>query len=215
MSKSPKGSISFDVKLNEEQKRAKALILENDVTVITGEAGCGKSLIACQVALDSLFRNQASKIIISRPAITADENLGFLPGDINDKLAEFAVPIMDNINMLYGRTRAKIEKIRKHIDNKDIEIVSIGHARGKSFVDAVVIIDEAQNLNSNQMKLILTRLGKNGKMIITGDLNQTDIKGKSGLARLIELVGDVEGLAQITLTENHRAGIVREFLNKW
>jgi phosphate starvation-inducible PhoH-like protein len=136
-----KGPIKFGVHLNEEQKGAKALILDNDITIIRGAAGSGKTLLACQVGLDGFFRGEYKQLIMARPAVTAGEDLGFLPGDMKDKLLEYIQPILDNFNILYGDTKAKRDKIEKHLEAGEIIMGSIGHLRGRTFSNAFVIID--------------------------------------------------------------------------
>lgn len=213
--KKRKSPIKFGIQLNDEQKEGKAIILQNEITIVDGKAGSGKSLLACQVALDGLFTGQYSRITIARPAVTAGEDIGFLPGSKEEKLAEFIEPVMDNINLLYGDTTQKRNKIEKHLTDGDIDIASIGHLRGKTFCNEIIIVDEAQNLTEAQMEMVVTRLGKGSKMIITGDLRQKDLKGTSGLSRLMLLVDKVEGLAKVELTENHRSPIVKAILEEW
>lgn len=211
----PKNPIKFGIDLNEEQKLAKAQILENEVTVIRGNAGSGKTLLACQAALDCFFTHKVGKIIIARPAVDADEDIGFLPGSEKEKLEPFLTPIMDNFTQLYGDTKTKLDKLEKHIELGDIEIAPIGKLRGRTFLNAFVIIDEAQNLTVKQMEMVLTRLGHNSKMVITGDLRQTDLKCESGLNKLVSLVGKINSLASVQLEQNHRSGIVKEILDLW
>lgn len=214
--KKKKNPISFGVPLNEEQKIAKSIILDNDITIVMGAAGSGKTLLACQTGLDGFFSGIYSKLIIARPAVTAGEDLGFLPGSMNEKLLEFIQPILDNFNILYGDTQAKQDKIKKHIELGDINIMSIAHLRGRTFSNAFVIIDESQNLTETQMKMVVTRLGKGSKMVITGDLGQIDLKnGMSGLFKISKLVPKIKALEEINLKENHRSGIVKEIIENW
>lgn len=213
--KKRKNPITFGVVLNEEQKAGKSIILQNDITIINGSAGSGKSLLACQVGLDGLFRGDFDKLIIARPAVTAGEDLGFLPGTEQEKIIGFLLPVMDNINALYGDTKSKKDKIEKHIENGDIEIVSVGKMRGRTFSNAFVIIDEFQNVTTSQAFLITTRIGKESKLVVTGDVKQKDIKGDSGLDKLIYLAPKVEGMEVVKLVENHRSGIVKKLIEAW
>ena len=160
----PKGPIRFQIQLNDEQKEAKALILENPITVLKGMAGSGKTLVATQVALDLLFRKEIKKVIITRPTV-AKEDIGFLPGDIREKMDPWLAPIYHNLFMLYSQ-----EKVEKEIEAGNIEIVPFAFMRGRTFVDAFVIVDEAQNVTHTQMETILGRLGKESKMVICGDM---------------------------------------------
>jgi phosphate starvation-inducible protein PhoH and related proteins len=171
--KIPKTPIKFSVNLNEEQRLAKEEILKNKVTFLKGKAGSGKSLLAVQTALDCLFKKQVDKIYITRPAVDAGESYGYLPGDKNSKMAPYTDAIYDNMYTAYNK-----EKVDKEIRDGRIVVVPIGHMRGSNFSNAVVIIDEAQNVTKPQMELILTRLCKGSKMIFVGDSSQIDLLNK-------------------------------------
>ena len=145
----PKGPIRFNIQLNEEQKRAKEQILYNTVTVLKGKAGSGKSLLAANIALDLLFSREIEKIIITRPTVVAGQDIGFLPGDVNEKLAPFTAPVYENMHRLYNK-----EKIEKCIADGEIEIVPVSFMRGRNFTNCLVVIDEAQNLTDTQMELL-------------------------------------------------------------
>lgn len=205
----PKRPIKFNVQLNEEQKKAKALILENPITMLKGMAGSGKTLVATQVALDMLFTKQVDKIIITRPTV-AKEEIGFLPGDIREKMDPWLAPIYHNLFMLYNE-----EKVRKELDNGNIEIVPFAFMRGRTFVDSFVIVDEAQNVTHNQMETVIGRLGKGSKMVICGDLAQIDLKNKrdTGFSFLARLEEHVQGFKTASLEQNHRHDIVAPILD--
>ena len=204
----PKTPIKFNVVLNAEQKQAKALILENPITVIKGMAGSGKTLVAVQCALDMFFNKQVEKIVISRPTVSK-EDIGFLPGDIREKMDPWLAPIYHNLYMLYSK-----EKVDKHLENGDIEIVPFAFMRGRTFVDSFVIVDEAQNVTHPQMETVIGRLGKNSKMVICGDIAQIDLKNKkeSGFTFLYRLEENVKGFKIISLETNHRHEIVAPIL---
>ena len=136
----PKGPIKFNIQLNEEQKRAKELILTSTITVLRGKAGSGKSLLAANIALDLLFKKDIEKIIITRPTVVAGEDIGYLPGDVNEKLAPFTAPVYENMHRLYNK-----EKIEKCIVEGEIEIVPVSFMRGRNFTNCLVVVDEAQN----------------------------------------------------------------------
>ena len=123
--------------------------------------------------------------------------------------------MLDNFNILYGDTNAKREKILKHIKEEEIVVMSVGHLRGRTFSNAFVIIDEAQNLTEPQMEMVVTRLGIGSKMVVTGDLRQQDTTGRSGLGKLLLLVDKIKTLSSVELEENHRSGIVKEILKIW
>ena len=204
----PKRPIKFNVQLNEEQKEAKAKILKAPITVIKGMAGSGKTLVATQVALDQLFTKRIDKIIITRPTVSK-EDIGFLPGDIREKMDPWLAPIYHNLHMLYNK-----EKVQKLLDDGTIEIVPFAFLRGRTFVNAFVIVDEAQNVTHNQMETVIGRLGKNSKMVICGDMAQIDLRDKreTGFSFLSRIEENVEGFLTHSLEQNHRHEIVAPVL---
>jgi phosphate starvation-inducible PhoH-like protein len=205
----PKGPIKFNISLNEEQKVAKAQILDNTVTILRGKAGSGKSLLAANVALDLLFSKEIEKIIITRPTVVAGQDIGFLPGDVNEKLAPFTAPVYENMHRLYNK-----EKIEKCITDGEIEIVPVSFMRGRNFTNCLVVVDEAQNLTDNQTELLLTRICDGSKMIFCGDNAQIDLKDRktSGFDVVCKHMKDVTGFNVVTLEKNHRHPIVDEIL---
>lgn len=168
----PKNPIKFKIQLNEEQKLAKQKILDNTVTLLAGAAGSGKTLLACQIALEKLFMREVEKIIITRPTVSKEE-IGFLPGDLREKMDPWVQPIYQNMYLLYNKA-----DIEKRINEGEIEIVPVSFMRGRTFVNSIVIVDEAQNVTHEQMEMIVTRIGINSKMIICGDDHQVDLKNK-------------------------------------
>lgn len=206
----PKNPIKFNIQLNEEQKAAKAEILANTVTLLKGQAGSGKTLLACQVALDLFFTREIEKIIITRPVVAAADDIGYLPGDMKAKMDPWLAPIYANLYMLYNKIT-----IDKMIEAQDIEILPIAFVRGRTFVNSAVIVDEAQNVNSNQTEMIVGRLGLNSKMIFCGDTAQIDLRNKkeSGIDFFKILESRVKGVKVISLLKNHRHPIVPEILN--
>lgn len=207
----PKGPIRFKIQLNEEQKLAKSLILENPIVVLKGMAGSGKTMVAVQTALDLLFRGEIEKIVITRPTV-AKEDIGFLPGDIREKMDPWLSPIYHNLFSLYSQ-----EKVEKEIEAGNIEIVPFAFMRGRTFVNSFVIVDEAQNVTHSQMETVLGRLGKNSKMVIAGDLAQVDLKNKrdTGFSFLIRLEEHVKGFKILQLLRNHRHDIVSPILETY
>lgn len=204
----PKNPIRFNVQLNEEQKNAKEIILANPVTVLKGMAGSGKTLVAVQTALDLLFTKQIEKIIITRPTV-AKEDIGFLPGDIKEKMDPWLAPIYHNLYLLYDKV-----KIDKEVEEGRIEILPFAFMRGRTFVNAFVIVDEAQNVTHTQMEMVLGRLGKGSWMSICGDLAQVDLKNKkeTGFSFLSRLEEQVKGVRVVVLKKNHRHPIVEPIL---
>lgn len=207
----PKNPIKFQISLNEEQKEAKTLIVSNTITILTGQAGSGKTLVACQAALDALFTGEVEKIVVARPVVTAKEEIGFLPGSMKDKLDPFIAPVFDNLHRLYNK-----EKIDALIQENIIEIIPIAFMRGRNFSDSFVILDEAQNITDSQLELIIGRLCVGSKMVISGDVSQIDLKNKkeSGLFFFNKAIaGQVEGVASMHLKTNHRHPIIEPILN--
>ena len=204
----PKSPVKFNLILNEEQKQAKALIVENPVVVLKGMAGSGKTLVAVQAALDMLFNKDVDKIIITRPTV-AKEELGFLPGDLKEKMDPWLAPIYHNLYMLYGK-----EKVDKELEYGNIEIVPFAFMRGRTFVNAFVIVDEAQNVTHDQMETVLGRLGKGSKMVVCGDLAQIDLRSKkdTGFSFLTRVEEQVKGFRVFALQANHRHEIVSPIL---
>jgi phosphate starvation-inducible PhoH-like protein len=207
----PKGPIKFKLELNEEQKEAKQIILDNPVTLIKGMAGSGKTLLACQIALDMTFKREIEKIIITRPTVSKEE-IGFLPGDLKEKMDPWLAPIYSNLYLLYDK-----EKIDKMVQENQIEIVPFAFMRGRTFPNSIVIVDECQNITNQQTEMMLGRLGKGGKIIFCGDLSQVDLKSKkdSGISFFARLEERIKGVKIITLKKNHRHEIVEEILKTY
>ena len=205
----PKNPIKFKIELNPEQKEAKSKILHNTVTLLAGSAGSGKTLLACQIALEKLFMKECDKIIITRPTVSKEE-IGFLPGDLREKMDPWVQPIYQNMYMLYDKV-----KIEQLITGGQIEIVPVSFMRGRTFVDSFVIVDEAQNVTHEQMEMIVTRLGLRSRMIICGDDHQVDLKQKrdSGFRFLYTAAKKIKNLEAISLKTNHRNLIVEDLIN--
>lgn len=203
-----KNPIKFKIPLNEEQKEAKEKIMNNTLTVLAGKAGSGKTLLACQVALDGLLRRHYEKIIITRPTVSKEE-IGFLPGDLREKMDPWIQPIYQNMYGLYDK--AKVEKL---VSDGKIEIVPLAFMRGRTFLDSCIIVDEAQNVTHEQMEMISTRIGLRSKMIVCGDDHQVDLKSKaeSGFRFLYAASHKVKNMVGVTLIQNHRDPIVDDLL---
>jgi phosphate starvation-inducible PhoH-like protein len=204
-----KNPIKFQVSLTEEQKQAKAVILDSKITVLKGSAGSGKSMVAAQAALDALFRQDVEKIILTRPAVTSGEDIGFLPGDKDAKLAPYTAAIYDNMYRLYNK-----EKIDKEIVEGRIEVIPLAFMRGRNLSNCLVVVDEAQNITDRQMELLLGRLCSGSKMVICGDTAQIDLKDKkqSGFKFICDNFNDINGFKVVTLKTNHRDPIVEDIL---
>ena len=204
----PKNPIKFKVNLNEEQKEAKSKILDSTLTLLAGKAGSGKTMLACQIALERLFMRDIEKIIITRPTVSK-EDIGFLPGDLREKMDPWVQPIYQNMFALYDKV-----KIEKLIEEGKIEIVPVSFMRGRTFLDSIVIVDEAQNVTHEQMEMIVTRIGLRSKMIICGDDGQVDLKSRkdSGFRFLYAAARRIKNMTAVTLMNNHRDPIVDDLL---
>lgn len=202
-----KNEIKFGVQLNEEQKEAKQLIRENQVVIITGRAGSGKSLVSAQVALDFLFQKQIQQILVTRATIEVGNSLGLLPGSLEDKFNPYLQAFVENLQKCVDKNR-----VEQMVSDQQITAMPVQFIRGKT-IDDVLIVEEAQNLTKAQMLAILTRLGKTGKIIINGDNEQKDIKDEyNGLSYAIELSKKIQEIKWIKLKENHRSDLVGKIL---
>lgn len=204
----PKGDIKFAITLSDEQKQAKAQILQHPFNFILGKAGSGKTLLAVQIALDSYFKREINKIVITRPTVSNEDN-GFLPGSLEEKMEPWLVPIRSNMKKVYDKWIV-LEKMEKE---ENIELVSLTHFRGRTFDNCICIVDEFQNLTKNQLAMVLGRLGKGSTMILTGDPQQIDLKFSNDSA-----VHDVAKLKEsrfvytVNLKDNHRHEALDEVL---
>jgi phosphate starvation-inducible PhoH-like protein len=206
--RTPRGEVKFNITLSDEQKRAKENILNHAFSFIVGKAGSGKTLLAVQVALDMFFKRQYDRVIITRPTIATEDN-GFLPGDEKEKLEPWLIPIMSNMRKVYN----KPEKIQKMVDNDEIELVSLAHFRGRTFDNAVVIIDEFQNLTKPQLRMALGRLGKNSMMIFCGDNQQIDLSSSLNSAiDDVHKIKDSKHVFKVILEDNHRHKAIDDVL---
>jgi phosphate starvation-inducible PhoH-like protein len=206
----PKGEIKFNIHLNEEQKEAKRLIIENEIVIITGKAGTGKTQMVAQTTLDLLFKQEVEKVFITRPTQQMGDSLGFLPGDLNSKLDPYLDPFKDNLYQCYDR--AKVDKM---MEESRFEGFAIQFARGKNIKRGMILVcDESQNMSKHQMLGLLTRLGKGGRIIIIGDNEQKDIRDEyNGLSYAIELSKRIPEIKWVKLKENHRSDLVGKILD--
>ena len=171
---------------------------KNDLLFAVGPAGSGKTYTAVALAVKALKEKRVQKIILTRPAVEAGENLGFLPGDLKEKLDPYLQPLYDALADMLPR-----QKLLDYLDEKIIQIAPLGFMRGRTLDNAFVILDEGQNTTENQLKMFLTRMGKSAKFIVTGDVSQIDLpkNQKSGLKKALNLFNDVTGIELVTLNE--------------
>ena len=167
---------------------------EKDLLFAIGPAGTGKTFVAISLAVKALKEKLVRKIILSRPAVEAGEKLGFLPGEMKDKLDPYLQPLYDALEEMLS-----LAKLKFYIEQGTIQIAPLAYMRGRTLNDAVIILDEAQNTTIHQMKMFLTRMGFHSKMIVTGDITQVDLPNgaKSGLKHVLPLMKDIEGISTI------------------
>ncbi len=176
------------------QKLLVETFLKNDLTFALGPAGTGKTYVAIALAVRALKNKEARKIILSRPAVEAGEKLGFLPGDMKDKIDPYLQPLYDALEDMIP-----VAKLKEYMETKVIQIAPLAFMRGRTLNDAIIVLDEAQNTTTHQIKMFLTRLGMNAKMIITGDVTQIDLPRSttSGLVQALRVLNNIPGIGRV------------------
>ena len=176
------------------QRRLVETVLKNDLTFALGPAGTGKTYVAIALAVRALKNREVKKIILSRPAVEAGEKLGFLPGDMKDKIDPYLQPLYDALEDMIPAV-----KLKEYMETKVIQIAPLAFMRGRTLNDAVIVLDEAQNTTTHQIKMFLTRLGVNAKMIVTGDVTQIDLPRtvSSGLIQALRILHDINGIGRV------------------
>ena len=196
------------------QKKLVEAVNKHDLVFATGPAGTGKTYVSVALAVQALKERQVKKIIITRPAVEAGENLGFLPGDLKEKIDPYLRPIYD---ALFDMIQS--EKLRHYMDTGVVEIAPLAYMRGRTLNNAFILLDEAQNTTPMQMKMFLTRIGPDSKVIVTGDSSQVDLpkKQKSGLIDAVKILHDVKGIGIIRLDEKDvvRHRLVKEIIKAY
>jgi phosphate starvation-inducible PhoH-like protein len=196
------------------QQKLVELVAANDLVFVLGPAGTGKTYISVALAVKALKNKIVKKIIISRPAVEAGENLGFLPGDLKEKIDPYLRPIYDALNDMIP-----YEKLRYYMEREIIEIAPLAYMRGRTLNNAFILLDEAQNTSPMQMKMFLTRMGPDSKMIVTGDATQVDLPPKlqSGLREAIRILDGVKGIGFLELGERDviRHKLVRDIIDAY
>jgi len=209
------GSRGFRIKpKTPNQKELVEAILSNDLVFAVGPAGTGKTFIAVALAVKALKNKEIKKIIITRPAVEAGENLGFLPGDLKEKIDPYLRPIYDALEEMIPA-----EKLRFYLENNVIEIAPLAYMRGRTLNNAYILLDEAQNTTPLQIKMFLTRMGPNSKVVVTGDISQVDLPHKqiSGLKHAIETLEGIDKIGFVTLNDKDvvRHKMVKEIIRAY
>lgn len=198
----------------ENQKKMLGDISKNDMLFAVGPAGTGKTYTAVALAVRALKNKEVKRLILTRPAVEAGENLGFLPGDLKEKLDPYMQPLYDALADMVPS-----DKLNQYVENRVIQIAPLAFMRGRTLDNAFVILDEAQNTTESQMKMFLTRMGANAKFIVTGDVTQIDLPSKqpSGLLQAIRLLKKVEGISFVELDNSDviRHKLVRRIIEKY
>jgi len=217
---SPDGILLYGTKGNPikmrtvNQQRLVQLVKDNDLVFALGPAGTGKTYVSVAMAVKALKNKQVKKIIITRPAVEAGENLGFLPGDLKEKIDPYLRPIYDALGDMI-----QFEKLQYYMEREIIEIAPLAYMRGRTLNNAFILLDEAQNTTPMQMKMFLTRMGPESKMIVTGDVSQIDLprNQQSGLKEAARILNGVSGIGFIELTEKDvvRHRLVRDIIQAY
>jgi phosphate starvation-inducible PhoH-like protein len=190
------------------------ILRENDMVFSVGPAGTGKTFIAVAFAVSALLNHEVDRIVLCRPAVEAGENLGFLPGDLKEKVDPYLAPLYDALSDMISSAQLK-----PLLDKNNIEIIPLAYMRGRTFNNAFMILDEAQNATTLQMKMFLTRLGVNSRAIITGDITQIDLSkiSESGLLQVIDLLNGIDGIgfSKMGSSDIVRHKLVRDIINAY
>lgn len=204
------GSFHLEFK-NEAQGLAWASFKQHDVLFLVGPAGTGKSYLSVAFACEQILTKEKRKIILTRPIVEAGESLGYLPGEFEEKVQPYMMPMYDCIDKLVGRDGVWRDKI-----NQALEVVPLAYMRGRTFDDAVCIFDEAQNATRTQLKLFMTRFGEGSKLIINGDPTQSDLTGDVALTNVMHRLSDVKGIGSVQFKSNSivRHSLVSKIIEK-
>lgn len=213
MAKQPKGDIKYVTVLDEDQKLVKESIWNDQIIVVTGRAGSGKSLVCAQSALDVFFKKVVNKIFVTRANVETGRSFGYLPGTLDEKINPYLDAFKENLFKCYADTPDKKLKLENHIKSKDIDALPIAFIRGKT-IDDILIVEETQNLTPHEVSSIVSRLGKQGRIIFNGDFNQTDIQSSyTGLHYLMSMADGVKEIKVHKLKSNHRSDLVGKILD--
>ena len=199
----------LEAKTNNQKEYIKSII-ENDVIFCTGPSGTGKSFIAAGIAAEHLFKGKIDSIVVTRPLICSGKDIGSLPGEINEKIKPYLAPMEENLKYFLGR-----DKLGLYINNRQIRFEPLETMRGMTFNNSYMILDEAQNCTLEQIKMFITRIGQNSKVIINGDTKQTDLYNNIGLSICVQKLKNVNGvgICELGYHDIQRNGIIGNILN--
>ena len=209
-SRTPRHSIKTVEARTENQKNYILSIVENDVTLCCGPAGSGKSYIAAGIAAEHLWRGEIENVVITRPLVCAGKDIGSLPGELIEKINPYLIPMQENFKNFLGQAY-----YGHYCNERKIEFHPLEVLRGATYHNTYMILDEAQNCTFEQIKMFITRMGEGSKVIVNGDIKQSDIKNKSGLAKCMDRIRGVEGVGTVELdrTDIQRNGIIGKILS--
>jgi len=195
------------------QKKYLEAIKNNTITFGVGPAGTGKTYLAVAMAVRAFRAHEINRIILTRPAVEAGEKLGFLPGDLQNKVDPYLRPLYDALFDMLGA-----ENYQRYLERGNIEVAPLAYMRGRTLDDSFIILDEAQNTTPEQMKMLLTRLGQNSKAVITGDVTQIDLQDKkSGLVEAVKVLRNINGIEEVRLTDKDvvRHRLIQEIIKAY
>lgn len=196
------------------QRKLVEHVIKNDIVFAIGPAGTGKTYTAVALAVRALKNKEVKRIILARPAVEAGENLGFLPGDLKEKIDPYLRPLYDALEDMIAA-----DKLKQYLENRTIEVAPMAFMRGRTLDNAFIILDEAQNATQSQLRMFLTRMGPNAKVIITGDLTQIDLpkRNMSGLAPAIKILGEIKGIKvqHLDVSDVVRHRLVKEIIEAY
>ena len=206
--KKPQKVVPVEAQTDNQRDYIRAII-ENDIVFCSGPAGSGKSFIAAGIAAEHLHRGKIQQVIITRPLVCTGKDIGSLPGEMNEKIAPYLLPMKENLQHFLGRAYYGLYMNEGQIVYRPLEVM-----RGSTCHDAYMILDEAQNCTEEQIKMFVSRMGNNSKVLINGDIEQNDLRGRSGLSFCMNRLQDIEGIAicKLTYQDIQRNGIIGRFL---
>lgn len=206
--KSTQQNYNLEIKFrNQEQKDAYEIIEKSQIAFLTGISGSGKTYLGISYAIKEFMAGKYKKIILTRPAVEAGEKLGHLPGELENKVQPYMIPFLDILEEKLGRMF-----VNAQLNCGNFEITPLAYCRGRTFKDAIILIDESQNVQKEQMLMFLTRIGENSKIVVSGDCSQNDINGKSRLQEIADAMSKIESVGQFEFKKSVRNPIIEKII---